>query len=376
MSLPLHRRLTCALTSGLLGLLVALPGSALGQSGGSVPNFGDGIEFGDPGATMGAPNVYVVQPGDTLWEISSRFLGNPYYWPRLWSINEYITNPHWIYPGNRIVFRMGTLIDGPQIDIGDGVPRVDAVDIITDNADCGPDIRFDQTRPARIYTANSFMAGKGEVDIYGTVEKARGQQTYLSERDLVYLKVDDPEAYSCGDVVSIFRRAKKMVRHPERRSQRFGSRYLVVGEAKVVHRHGDYLAAVVRNSWQEIQRGDLVGAPIPVNIEMEVGEPRGDLEGVIVDRSLDERFMLGPNEVVFIDRGRADGVRVGHAFYVVEQRDEHVDIEEEDKDLPFAVIGRLVVVRVDEYSATAVITDSDRDFKVGTRIRQTLDERN
>jgi hypothetical protein len=113
-----------------------------------------------------------------------------------------------------------------------------------------------------------------------------------------------------------------------------------------------------------------------VNIEMEVGEPRGDLEGVIVDRSLDERFMLGPNEVVFIDRGRADGVRVGHSFYVVEQRDEHVDIEEEDKDLPFSVIGRLVVVRVDEYSATAVITDSDRDFKVGTRIRQTLDERN
>ena len=59
----------------------------------------------------------MVAPGDTLWEIAQAFLGNPYYWPRLWSINDYITNPHWIYPGNRIVFRMGSLIEPPSVEL-------------------------------------------------------------------------------------------------------------------------------------------------------------------------------------------------------------------------------------------------------------------
>ena len=70
-----------------------------------------------PSTQGGSPEFYLVAPGDTLWEIAQAFLGNPYYWPRLWSINDYITNPHWIYPGNRIVFRMGSLIEPPSVEL-------------------------------------------------------------------------------------------------------------------------------------------------------------------------------------------------------------------------------------------------------------------
>src|ERR1035437_9153443 len=45
-----------------------------------------------------------VEKGDTLWDLSQKFLGSPWYWPKVWSYNPEIANPHWIYPGNEVRF--------------------------------------------------------------------------------------------------------------------------------------------------------------------------------------------------------------------------------------------------------------------------------
>src|SRR5687768_12619042 len=55
---------------------------------------------GDPAAAAGTLDAYTIQSGDTLWDICARMLGDPFFWPKLWTFNQYITNPHWIYPGN------------------------------------------------------------------------------------------------------------------------------------------------------------------------------------------------------------------------------------------------------------------------------------
>src|SRR5690348_2829889 len=50
----------------------------------------------------GTPEEYTIIKGDTLWDLSQKFLNNPWYWPKIWSLNPGIENPHWIYPGNKL----------------------------------------------------------------------------------------------------------------------------------------------------------------------------------------------------------------------------------------------------------------------------------
>jgi hypothetical protein len=349
--------------------IVLCLGAAQAAPGSSYSGSGDQLQLQNMDASA-PPEFYLVQPGDTLWEISSTFLGNPYYWPRLWSINDYITNPHWIYPGNRIVFRMGTLIDPPSVDLDanrDGY-TVEGLDYEDVGAECGPDIRFDGHIEATKFQAPAFISHRRDVEIFGTISKARSNQVMLAEDNLVYVKVDDPDAYECGDILAAFRRVKKSVRHPNSWWTKYGSMYRILGNLKVVHKNGDYLSAMVRDSYIEMERGDLVGPPMPVTVELEVDKPTGDLEGTVIARMSTGSNLAATGEVVFIDRGRSDGVRVGSSFYVVQRRDEMLDKRRPDIDLPPSVIGRIVVVRVDDYSSTGVITDAARSLPDGAEI--------
>jgi len=64
------------------------------------------------------PDEYVVVKGDTLWDISGRFLDKPWQWPAIWQANPQIENPHLIYPGDVVSL---VYIDGvPQLRLSRG----------------------------------------------------------------------------------------------------------------------------------------------------------------------------------------------------------------------------------------------------------------
>ncbi|MBL8915647.1 MAG: LysM peptidoglycan-binding domain-containing protein, partial [Archangium sp.] len=74
-----------------------------------------------PSATgkASAPGTqHTVERGDTLWDLSQRYLGSPWYWPKVWSYNPEIANPHWIYPGNEVRFFASGEEVPTQVEVG------------------------------------------------------------------------------------------------------------------------------------------------------------------------------------------------------------------------------------------------------------------
>src|SRR6266542_3358013 len=86
-----------------------------------------GADDGRGAGAVPPPDTYTVKPGDTLWDLSGRFLNNPWYWPKIWSYNPWITNQHWIYPGNLLKFFPGEAEAPTRVEpIGPGTPLAEA----------------------------------------------------------------------------------------------------------------------------------------------------------------------------------------------------------------------------------------------------------
>jgi hypothetical protein len=222
--------------------------------------------------------THFIQAGDTLWDVSQTFWGQADQWPRMWSYNRYITNPHWIYPGNQIRFTPGSYLNPPTMELegGESEQTTSVTSLNFEGSDpvCGPDIRFDQERESTTYHTPAFLGEKGAVETYGSIYGAKSGMKNLGIGDMVYLEVNDDLIAECGDVFSIFRRRKGKVRHPDSWFRTYGYMHEIVAEVRVVQVGDGLTTGIIRRSYMEVQRGDEFGEYIPVSAELPVSVPR------------------------------------------------------------------------------------------------------
>lgn len=328
-------------------------------------------------------DIYVVTPGDTLWGICNSFFGDPDYWPTLWSLNnEEVSNPHYIYPEQRLRFRAGTDVRPPSVEVG-GDDVYQQVDDLSFDENFEPLVQFLATeQECRIYMpfsnysaqeiqvqAAAFLS-RSQISPLGVVASSPENKEMLAEGDTVYLRFRNLGDVACGDIYTIYTEVGPLT-HPEVDAADLGQIYKVAGEVMISDVGDRWATAQIITSWRDIERDALITDRVPVTGRVRTSELSQDLDGYVIDRVRTEGNLLGRNEVVFIDRGRDDGVGSGTIFWIVRRGDPF--LADNDSTLPDEVIGRLVVFAADDNVSTAVLTDQAVDVRIGDRITSRIE---
>lgn len=371
--------------------LLTNPGAASSGNniGGMPASDGDfGIQ-GDPSTNLNfggsRPNVYVVVRGDTMWDISGRFWGDPYFWPTLWSYNPSIGNAHFIYPGNVLRFSLGSPVRPPGMSLDFDEPQAAAepqaevvydtatdeyVEVAVSNAmECRPPIPFVEAGAGEEIRSSiyGFLDDEDRVPL-GRIVRSPAEKEFLSNGDILFVEFSRLSEVECGDIYSVYREVEDKVRPPGRLFGSVGSLSALTGEIRVVDIGDDYATAQVEQTYAEIRRGDLLQALVPVRRRVKIRSATKEVDGQIVAAMRSNNTSLSMRDVVFIDRGEADGLAPGDTFYITREGDGLKQYRRRGDNLPPSVIGKLVVIDLGESMSTAMIIESARALKVGDRI--------
>lgn len=362
----------------------------------------------NPDAAAQNMDAYTIQPGDTLWDICARLLGDPFYWPKLWSLNQYITNPHWIYPGNLLVFREGTEIAPPQFEVTKPDPAVAEMvplptemteipvqpnpvpvqPVTAENLQEGFTIPAEETvsvaaavaDPYAIQplpeTSKSFeinlrqegFIAETQIPPLGFVYKSEEERDNLAELDEVYIKLTDPSQAQVGKKFTVYRTLRR-VKHPQTKGY-MGFLVKILAELEVTSVNGDVANARVKTSYDYVNRGDPITEYVDILKRVNLLPNTAAIEGVVVDTMVEGLSILGNGDVIYLDKGLADGLNIGNTVDVVRSGDGLFKVgRDKDKLLPQEVVGRLVIVGAQQRTATAVIMDAYDALTIGDKIR-------
>jgi LysM repeat protein len=252
-----------------------------------------------------APQSYTVKPGDTLWDISSTFLRDPWYWPEIWQINPQVENPHLIYPGDVLALAYGA--DGsPQLTLERGgatrlSPRVRSEPL--ENA-----IRAIPADLVAHFLSKPTVVEKDEVDDSPYVVSTREQHLAAAVGNVIYVRGDLEDGNSRYNVIHV----GDELRDPDDNDV-VGYSGIFTGEARLME-GGDPATLELTSSARETLDGDLL---FPGNYDVTMDyiphAPAQKVEGRVIS-IINGIYMAGQYQVVVINRGTSHGIEPGHVL--------------------------------------------------------------
>jgi len=227
-----------------------------------------------------AEGIYTIKQGDTLWDISAKFLKDPFLWPQLWQRNPYITNPHWIYPGNPVRLspfeevkkeEPKKIVEEKPKEVAE-VKKVEPPPVV-EKKPAAPVAVIEEKKPVKekkmVYPeirSAGFVAGMDYRGI-GTILDSKEGKTLMAEGDVVYLALKTSEPISIGNKYTVIR-ASDVIRDPVT-DKKVGRKYSISGNIQIIDQSGGFYTARVIESFDAIWKGDLVNPYVKEKMEIE-----------------------------------------------------------------------------------------------------------
>lgn len=325
----------------------------------------------------GAPDEYVVQAGDTLWDIAATFLRDPWYWPEVWYVNPQVENPHLIYPGD--VLAMVTIDGLPRITTVRGSTyRVSPTARVTPLTEAITSIPYEQIAA---FLSKGLVIEKNQADQLPYILATRGDHMMASAGNEIYIRGGDPEPN--GTRYSVVHVGDEL-RDPDN-NDLIGYQGIYVGEGSQ-SRGGDPATVALTESNREALAGDrLIPETVDIPLTFFPKAPEMQIDGRIIS-VVDGVSLIGQYQVVVVNRGARHGLAPGDVLTVFQAGETVRDrfaggsfygmgggiLGGESVTLPDEEAGTVMVFKVYDRIGYALVMEATSDIHVLDAVRNPI----
>ena len=313
------------------------------------------------------PSRYIVVKGDTLWDISERYLRDPWRWPDIWGLNrDEIKNPHWIYPGDVIIldFTGGTPRLRFESDSGWSLVRKRVSPQIRKSAVGSGPIPTISTALLQTFVSKSRLVSEHELKIAPTIVSGLDGRFILGPGDTAYVRGSKASVGSRQYVV----RPGRTFRDPDT-NEILGYEAIFLGEAKV-RELANISTLRITGAIREINPGDkiLKATDNRANLPFMPRAPTRKIQGKIIASDTETVSEIGPLQGVVLNLGMRNGLEAGNVLELVRRGDLVHPVYSNNPlskvKLPNERYGVVFVVKVYERLAYALVLNTTRPVKV------------
>ncbi|MCM2320024.1 MAG: LysM peptidoglycan-binding domain-containing protein [Pseudomonas sp.] len=314
----------------------------------------------------GHPQSYTVVRGDTLWDISGKFLRQPWKWPELWHANPQVKNPHLIYPGDELSL---VYVDGqPRLVLGRGESRgtikLSPHVRSTPMAEAIPAIPLEKI--SSFLLSNRIVDSASELSQAPYIVAGNAERVVSGAGDRIYAR----GSFADGQpVYGLFRQGKTYT--DPQTGEVLGINADDIATGEVVAEEGDIATLVLSRTTQEVRMGDrlLPTEERAISSTFVPSEPSSEIDGLILDvpRGVTQ---VGQLDVVTLNKGRRDGLEEGNVLAIYKTGETVRDrITGESVKIPDERSGLLMVFRTYDKLSYGLVLNASRSLAVLDKVR-------
>lgn len=303
----------------------------------------------------GAPERHTVVRGDTLWGLATTYLKSPYRWPELWRMNKQdIKNPHWIYPGQVLVLDKSGSVPQLSVATTKETPqeRVEAL------KNAIPSIPPKDIEP---FLTQPLVVDKEGFDAAVRVLGLQDNRVIAGAGDTIYTTPASGEQKNW----QVFRAGNPLV-DPETK-ETLGYAAIFLGTARITAQ-GETSSFLLLTSKEEVATGDfLLPAPKPDVVSYMPHAPTQAIKGRVLAIYGGVSFG-GPQSTVILNRGKKDGLELGHVLAIDKAGaiiDDRYKGEKKTYTMPDARNGLVFVFRALDRVSYGLIMSAQQPVVVG-----------